>query len=346
LTTKTSSLARTLAKLLIYQGRFQTFLKNQDKASKLCEDGLRLEKLTRPYLKHGTEHLTTETAAGNMVLGTIYGGDTVSSISYISKSLEIYQKLECDSGIGDCYNHLGSLNLELGNYKEAKQYFLKSIDIQKNIGNLTGLAKSLRSIGILAMYQKDFAIANNYLQQSLNVYIQMNDVRGQIFVLSVIGDIAYKQKDNISAERFCLQALTLQQANDIQPDVYLMLNLGLIAAKNQDTDKAVSFFLQACKTDLNSFDHVELLLHIGITFIESWQQEDKAAILLNQVLRNPSAIADHQKVAQEKFDQLSESVRNKALSKERDFQDVFKQMVEDLSAMQQNTIVSNSHIVV
>ena len=341
LSAQTSSLARALAKLLIYRGKFQWRLKNEDAAINLCEAGLRLEAFNRPYFKQDTEYLTPEIALGNHILAIIkmLQGNTDSAKTYYHKTLEVHQKLELKSGMASCYNNLGILSERLGDFEEGKQYALKSLEIQKNLGNLSGVANSLHLLGILARLQNNFAVAHAYFQQSLSLRIQMNDLLGQLTLLNDLGLNAYIQDNYSDAEKYWLQALALQQANDIQPNMYIFLNLGRLAVVNQDSDKAVSFFLQACDLEMISYDQIQLVLSIGIIFLENWQQEDTAAMLFEQVRKSPVASADNRRVAQEKFEQLPEFARSKALTRQRNLQEVHGQIIKDLSAMQKITTI-------
>jgi len=100
---------------------------------------------------------------------------------------------------------LGSVDLELGEYADARARFEHALAIAREIEHPWGIADALTDLGRVYRIVGDYSTAQSHLEQSLQVYQEHGRSIWESGVLCALAENAISQGD-LSAARFHLQA--------------------------------------------------------------------------------------------------------------------------------------------
>jgi tetratricopeptide (TPR) repeat protein len=97
--------------------------------------------------------------------------------SYIAKAKEIYKLYGDDSGLSRCYNILGTVYGEKGNFIKAKHCFESSLKLLANSKNLDQVGKTEINLGIVNEITGDLEKAMTYYRMALFKFTKKNDIK-------------------------------------------------------------------------------------------------------------------------------------------------------------------------
>ncbi len=121
------------------------------------------------------------------------------SLDYYQKALIIRTEIGDKSGMAWTYNDLGLLYGNQGNYEEAIRYHLKSICAKQEIGDKVGIASSYGKIGHLYVSVGKFSEGVGYFFDALKIGEQDSDRLQIEGSYNDIGDVYYKQGEYTEA---------------------------------------------------------------------------------------------------------------------------------------------------
>jgi tetratricopeptide (TPR) repeat protein len=155
--------------------------------SKQADAGLRLAGelgffwLVRGYLNEGIgwleRTLAQESEVSKVVaakaycqLGSLYMGGVERNpdrvLNVLERSLNLYQKLEDNSGIAWVLNLLGLVAMEHNDYQKAKQFLSQSMILRHELGDPWSIAHSLQNFAPLALQENNYAGAKQITEET------------------------------------------------------------------------------------------------------------------------------------------------------------------------------------
>jgi len=120
----------------------------------------------------GTPELVTSSATLASLYNTLGGvawqrGELDQAITYVERSLNLYQGLGYSWGMANAYTNLGILYSSLGQWPKAVENFEKSDILRREIGYLPGRAINLKNLAELRLSLGDHAQAQKDLETSV-----------------------------------------------------------------------------------------------------------------------------------------------------------------------------------
>jgi signal transduction histidine kinase len=116
------------------------------------------------------------------ILGRIYSDLKLpqKALEYFQEALEIYIKQASvdgnQNGVAICYEQIGLLNLESGNFKEAHKYIDNTMEIYVANKSEYGLSNAQKNLGMIEYSMGNYELAENYLNESLSIKNKIGDV--------------------------------------------------------------------------------------------------------------------------------------------------------------------------
>jgi len=203
-------------------------------------------------------------------LGVKLRGDPRSAERQYQQALAIFEEFGDQAGMGSCYNSMGHLAGDRGNYDQARELFLKALSLAETLREPHGLCACYTNMGILAKRQGNFKEARGKYREALAIFQQINDEEGMARCFANIGSAALDAdaycEDNRpmaddeigthtqavdepayeEAKEMLQQSLAIYEGLNHKPGIGASyLNLGLVAAKLHCSDEAMEM-LRRC----------------------------------------------------------------------------------------------------
>jgi signal transduction histidine kinase len=121
-------------------------------------------------------------AWASYVLGRIYFDLKLpeKALFYFQQALKLYEQLAAidgnKEGLAICYEQLGLLYLDSGNFREAKSYVEKTLAIYTEKKSNYGISNTHKNLGIIEFSLGNFRLAEKYLNEALNVNRDVGDI--------------------------------------------------------------------------------------------------------------------------------------------------------------------------
>lgn len=149
------------------------------------------------------------------------------ALDYFHESLGIYNELSSvdrnQRGLAICYEQLGVINLETGNFEEARKYIDYTLEIFTATDSKYGLSNVYMNLGKVEYYKGNFVQAENYLKESLQMKKEIDDLLGQPRIYEYLGLCLIERGITKDGFKYIQQGLDLAISNNqkkIQLDIY------------------------------------------------------------------------------------------------------------------------------
>ena len=181
------------------------------------------------------------------LLGRIYFDLKLNqkALDYFHEALDKYIGLAANDGNKDgiaiCYEQIGMVNLELGNYTEALEFINRTHEIFTEYSSQYGLSNAHKNLGIIEYTVGNFDLAEKHLNESLNVKKEVGDLLSMPTIYEYFGlcYLGKGQKDKGFA--YLKESLDMAIKNNqkkIQLNIYSKLADAYLS--NHDLENAVS----------------------------------------------------------------------------------------------------------
>ncbi len=141
-----------------------------------------IEYIINSKLNYGKAGYTEGYAWSAYILGRIYSDlkTPKKALEYFQEALDIYiHQASIDgnqNGVAICYEQIGLLNLESGNFEEAHKYIDYTLKIYTTNKSEYGLSNSHKNLGKIEYSMGNYDQAEKYINQSLNVKKEVGDL--------------------------------------------------------------------------------------------------------------------------------------------------------------------------
>jgi len=105
-------------------------------------------------------------------------GNLPEAITYVERSLRLYERIDYQWGMASAYGNLGVLHYTLGNWPSAADILARAEMLHKQAGDLQHRAITLNNLGILRMAMGQHEAAHQDLTSSLDIFERLGDVWG------------------------------------------------------------------------------------------------------------------------------------------------------------------------
>jgi tetratricopeptide (TPR) repeat protein len=166
-----------------------------------------------------------------------------------SQSVDLFSCYPPGAELADAYHVLGQIEHQTGAVDAAQLAYLHSLEIYRRLEIDTGVASNLISLGVIAKNKGDTAGAQGMYHECLDIFRQRGDQRGIWTCLINLGNIANVEKDFKQAACLYQEALTIvQQAGDPSRLALTLLNLGSVARETGDFNAALLHYQDSLNT--------------------------------------------------------------------------------------------------
>ena len=177
----------------------------------------------------------------------LYQCDYTKALDLLLKSakyLEELDKTKSDNTIKDalvaCYNDLGAVHAENGNYKQSVEYFKKALAIVEKTGDKLVIAGCNNNIGNVYYMQNDYPVAVEYYKKALLIAEEMNDRSSMSERYNNLGVVYTEMKKYNEAIDYYEKSLKIDKELGDQKGMSLVLgNIALLNIGLKKYDEAI-----------------------------------------------------------------------------------------------------------
>jgi signal transduction histidine kinase len=141
-----------------------------------------IEYLVNSRLNYEKAAFPEGIAWNTYLLGRIYADLKLpqKALEYFQEALGLYSKLASidlnDNGLAICYEQIGLLSLDSGNFKDAKKHIETTLKIYTANNSAYGLSNAYKNLGMVDYSMGNYERAEAYLNQSLKIKNEIGDL--------------------------------------------------------------------------------------------------------------------------------------------------------------------------
>lgn len=163
--------------------------------------------------------------------------------SLACQSIGLFSSYSPGAELADAYHVAGQIEHQSGATASAQSAYQHSLEIYRRLEIDTGVASNQISLGVIAKNKGDTASAQVMFHECLDIFRWRGDQRGIWTCLINLGNIANVEKDYKQAAILYQEALAIvQQAGDPSRLALTLLNLGSVARETDDFEPALAFY--------------------------------------------------------------------------------------------------------
>ncbi|MFB9095890.1 tetratricopeptide repeat protein [Flavobacterium jumunjinense] len=217
-----------------YQGNYRESIKSYEKEIKINEE-------------------IGKTKVNYSLLSKI--GSSYSELGDYERAIVFYEKALGDATSPEarsiCFNHIGTLYCDLGNYPVALENYTQSLMICEKIKDTLQISKSLNNIAIIYNKYENYDKAIEYYERSLKIEEKINNKYGISRVLNNIGVVCKSRGDNKKAIEYYEKSLKIgREVNDKNQISNCLLNLGDMSLILSNNTRALQYYEEAKKINI------------------------------------------------------------------------------------------------
>jgi predicted ATPase/DNA-binding CsgD family transcriptional regulator len=147
-------------------------------------------------------------------LGTVaadYSQDYVGAQRHFRAAMKFASQLQDASRQGFILTGLGGVQMQSGQFEEAKQTLELSLEYRRASGDQVGIASTFQQLGRLALRMEDPERAQSLFEEALRLNRELQNQLGIVNNLSMLGQIAWTEGHPSTAAAFWLEGLSISQ---------------------------------------------------------------------------------------------------------------------------------------
>ena len=189
--------------------------------------------------------------------------------------------------LAQCYNNIGNVFREQGDYLNALDNYFKSLKIKERVGNKKEISITLNNMGIVYKNQGDFTKALENYFKALKIDEELKNKRGIATKYGNIGVVYFEEHDHPKALQYWLQALKLdEQLNNKTGIARHLGNIGNVYYDQLNYTQALKYYTRALKInqELDRKNGIAIWLgNIGSVYIKQKKYVEAESYLLRSL---------------------------------------------------------------
>lgn len=152
-----------------------------------------IEYIIKSKLNYEKADFTEGSAWAAYLLGRIYSDLKLpnNALEYFREALEIYLRVASidgnQNGVAICYEQIGILNIESGNFDEARKNINQTLKIYSDNKSKYGISNVYKNLGILEYFLGNYVQAENHLNEALQIKKEIGDLLSQPSLYEYLG---------------------------------------------------------------------------------------------------------------------------------------------------------------
>jgi signal transduction histidine kinase len=192
-----------------------------------------IEYLVNSRLNYEKANYSEGKAWNTYLLGRIYSDLKLpqKALEYFQEALDLYTKLASNdsnnTGLAICYEQIGLLNLDSGNFSEAKKHIDRTLKIYTANKSAYGLSNAHKNLGMIEYSTGNFENAEKYLNESLKIKMEIDDYLSLPTIYEYLGLCLIGKGhivDGVNSLKYGLTLATSNNQKKIQLNIYLKLS--------------------------------------------------------------------------------------------------------------------------
>jgi len=161
-------------------------------------------------------------------------------------ALEIYLQINDDKGVSACYNNLGLIAQETGQYNDALQQYQLSIEMDTKRGDIIGCAETMENIASIHLYLGNTQQALQYTNKCIKIYTEHSDMPGMLASYSNRAAVYdYSMKYDLAILDYTKALNMSYELNDKYQIIHNTSNMGVTYYNMGKMDTALSYLNKA-----------------------------------------------------------------------------------------------------
>jgi tetratricopeptide (TPR) repeat protein len=187
----------------------------------------------------------------NLRLGSVAvsGGDFDTADRCFREALEIYERLEDESGRASAYYQLGLLAQERRQFEDADRWYRQSVTFWEEVGNVQETAKVYHQLGIVTEHRSELVgcpEAEEWYRKALDIKEELQDRPGISATYHQLGVLMQHRGDIAAAESWYHRSLVIEEEMGHRYGMALNYHgLGVIAYGRRDLATAEAWLRKA-----------------------------------------------------------------------------------------------------
>ena len=215
-------------------------------------------------------------------------GDYENGRTYFERALEVREKLNVPSDIGDALHNLAETSMDTGQYEQAQDRYLKALEIRRASGDTLGAALESYGLGVLFGNLGRFGAAVSAQQDALKGLRESKEQGSWSIVLrTAYGDALAQAGENDEAGKVLTEVLNTARTEKNEAGTAAALSsLGDNAFYRGDLKSAATAYSDAQQAAAKSGDaHLVVLTKVNMDKLAVAQGKYAAAAKDLQLLR-------------------------------------------------------------
>jgi len=177
-----------------------------------------------------------------------YPNQLEKASKYGQEALALAEELDDIKGKAEVYFILAKTTRRLNNVDQALDYYFQAIENYRILDNQQGLGKCFNNVGIIHKNKGQFRLAFDYYDKAQTIFKETNDQKGEAHVLINKGIIFSKQGEYTKAINSYIKALKIrEEAQDLREIAIINGNLGNLYNAQNEYETALQYHRKALK---------------------------------------------------------------------------------------------------
>jgi serine phosphatase RsbU (regulator of sigma subunit)/Tfp pilus assembly protein PilF len=219
--------------------------------------------------------------------GLQYSSKYPEAMPFLQKWLSDADSLKDDYQKAQCYNGMGLIQSQLGDYSKAIDFYFKAIKIDEARKDKESMASDYGNIALVYESLKKYTIALDYINKAMQIDKEIGDKKGYSNAIGNLSNLYDEMGDPEKALEYGLEFLKLEEEMKNKSNLAGMLsNIGSLYDELGEKDKALEYYKKSLVM-AEELGNDEIILANEIN-IGTWHMDKKqfaiATVYFNKAL--------------------------------------------------------------
>jgi len=174
-----------------------------------------------------------------------------SAMDYANRGITIAEKIDFKKGLANCYNIVGGINNNKGEYEIAMKYCQKSLRIHTEINYKKGIIDALNQSGTIYLRLSNYKQSNENYRNALKLSVKIKDSVRMSKSYNNIGLVYYYLANYpLALENYLISVALYEKINDKDGLSRTFNNIGVIHDIQKNFDEAIHYYKKSVKLSI------------------------------------------------------------------------------------------------